>query len=98
MNKKLVGIGEAANLLGVSKEALRKWDKAGKVVPVKTAGNHRRYKIADIEKLLGELWKYAPFHHAMTQGWQYEDQIYVYGGTGQKSHTVMGTMVFWRKQ
>ncbi len=54
MSKKLVGIGEAAEMLGVSKGTLREWDRDGTLVPVKTMGNHRRYKMTDIERLLGE--------------------------------------------
>lgn len=54
MSKKMVGIGEASDLLGVTKGTLREWDREGKLVPIKTAGNHRRYKMSDIEVLLGE--------------------------------------------
>ena len=54
MSKKLVGIGEASDLLGVTKGTLREWDHEGTLVPVKTVGNHRRYKMTDIERLLGE--------------------------------------------
>lgn len=38
--KKLVSISTAA-------ETLRDWDRNGTLVPVKTPGNHRRYKIED---------------------------------------------------
>ena len=31
---------------------MRQWDKQGKLVPIRTQGNHRRYKIEDIEQLL----------------------------------------------
>lgn len=54
MNKQLVSIGRASELLGVCVDTLREWDKAGRLVPVKTVGNHRRYRISDIEKFKGE--------------------------------------------
>lgn len=42
-SKKMVSIGKAADMLGVCLDTLREWDKEGKIVPVKTPGNHRRY-------------------------------------------------------
>lgn len=54
MSKKLVGIGEASEMLGVSKGTLREWDRDGTLVPVKTVGNHRRYKVSDIERINGD--------------------------------------------
>jgi predicted site-specific integrase-resolvase len=52
-NKKMIGIGEAANSLGVAVDTLRQWDKDGKFSPTKTFGNHRRYFVTDIERLQG---------------------------------------------
>ena len=40
-----VGIGEAAQLLGVSVSTLRRWDREGKVSSVRTSGNQRRYDL-----------------------------------------------------
>ena len=45
---KLVSIGKAAKILGVSIMTLRRWDEAGKLVSVKTDGGHRRYDISKI--------------------------------------------------
>lgn len=50
---KLLSIGKAAELLGVHIETLRLWEKAGKLQPAKTLGNHRRYLLSDIERLQG---------------------------------------------
>lgn len=47
--KNLLTIKETSEILGVSYETLRNWDKSGKLTPVKTAGGHRRYKQEDIE-------------------------------------------------
>ena len=54
MSKQLVSISKAADQLGVCIDTLREWDKAGTLKPVKTAGQHRRYRISDIEKMKGE--------------------------------------------
>lgn len=47
----LLPIGEAAILRGVSVETLRRWEKKGKIVAVRTEGSHRRYKVADLLKV-----------------------------------------------
>ena len=52
MSKRYVNVSKAADLLGVCEETLRQWDKQGRLVPIRTQGNHRRYKIEDIEQLL----------------------------------------------
>jgi len=49
----LIDIAQAAQFLGVDKVTLRYWDKAGKLVPQRTAGGHRRYLLSDIKKLQG---------------------------------------------
>jgi len=53
MNDKLINITEAAKQLGVSIDCLRKWDKNGKLIALRTSGGHRRYKQSDITKLQG---------------------------------------------
>jgi predicted site-specific integrase-resolvase len=52
--KRLITIGEASEILGVSISTLRRWDKAGRLKPEKTASGHRRY---DISKLKPELFR-----------------------------------------
>lgn len=47
-----ITIKEAADLLGVTTTTLRRWDKEGKLKPVKTLGGHRRYNKEEILKLL----------------------------------------------
>ena len=51
---RLVTIGEASEILGVSISTLRRWDKAGKLEPEKTTSGHRRYNIS---KLKPELFR-----------------------------------------
>lgn len=53
MNDKLINITEASKQLGVSIDCLRKWDKSGKLIPLRTSGGHRRYKQSEITKLQG---------------------------------------------
>ena len=50
--EKLIGIVEAAKMLDVCKESLRQWDREGKLIALKTAGGHRRYRISDLEKFM----------------------------------------------
>ena len=52
--EKLLKINYVAELLGVSVSSLRNWERDGKLVSVRTPGNHRRYKQSDIEKFLNK--------------------------------------------
>lgn len=56
MNR-LIGIGEAAKVLGVSISTLRRWEIEGKMMPERTASGHRRY---DLTKLKPEIFHEAP--------------------------------------
>lgn len=53
MSKPILTISEAAEILGVSDETLRLWERDGKISPSYTEGGHRRYQRIDIEKLAG---------------------------------------------
>lgn len=44
----IVAIGEAAKELGVSISTLRRWEKSGRLTPIRTASGHRRYDLAKI--------------------------------------------------
>jgi len=50
--EKLLNIGKAAEKLNISPETLRRWDKSGKLVAIKTLGGQRRYREEDLKKLL----------------------------------------------
>lgn len=52
MSKRYVNVSKAADLLGICNDTLREWDRSGKLVPIRTQGNHRRYKLEDIERIL----------------------------------------------
>lgn len=49
---KLITIHEAAEILGVSNTTLRRWEASGKLVPERTAGNQRRYRLSQINPAL----------------------------------------------
>jgi DNA (cytosine-5)-methyltransferase 1 len=50
---KLITIREAAEMLGVHQETLRRWDNDGKLKAVRVGKvGHRKYKIEEIEQLL----------------------------------------------
>jgi predicted site-specific integrase-resolvase len=51
---RFVGIGEAADALGVSITTLRRWEASGRLVAEHTAGGHRRY---DLSKLRPEMFR-----------------------------------------
>ncbi len=52
MNRKLwMNPQEAAVSLGISVKTLRRWDKTGKLHVARTAGNHRRIGMAEIQRL-----------------------------------------------
>lgn len=51
---RLLTLKETGKLLNVSKQTLQRWDNSGKLIAIRTEGGHRRYKLSDIEKILGE--------------------------------------------
>lgn len=55
---KLISISEAAERLGVSPTTLRRWEESGKLIPERTQGNQRRYRLSQIE----------PATHLLKQG------------------------------
>lgn len=50
----LVPIGEAARILGVSVDTLRRWEKDGVLIPARTLKGHRRYSRADLAERMAE--------------------------------------------
>lgn len=50
----LVPIGEAARILGVSVDTLRRWEKGGVLIPVRTLKGHRRYSRAALTERMTE--------------------------------------------
>lgn len=44
-----ISISETANILGISEDTLRRWDKEGKLVPLRSAGGRRVYSRTQVE-------------------------------------------------
>lgn len=53
MAKPFLTIKEASEMLGISTETLRNWERDNKITPTYTAGGHRRFPRIEIEKLAG---------------------------------------------
>jgi MerR family transcriptional regulator, light-induced transcriptional regulator len=53
MDAKLLTSAQAAELLGVGPTTVKRWADAGLIACVKTAGKHRRFPRAEVERLLG---------------------------------------------
>ena len=54
---RLLTIKDTASYLNVSQDTLRKWDKANKLKPLKTAGGHRRYDTDTLDDFIGKEGK-----------------------------------------
>ena len=55
MASNLIDISEAAQRLGVTMITLRRWDALGKLKSVRTLGNHRRYRLEEIEAIVNSV-------------------------------------------
>ena len=44
----LIGVKEAAELLGVSTKTIRRWEADGKICSVRTEGGHRRFSVNEL--------------------------------------------------
>lgn len=53
-------VGQAAEMLGVSVETLRRWDTEGRIQMERSAGGQRRVAIAEVSRLLDERRRAAP--------------------------------------
>ena len=47
-------IGQAANVLGVRVETLRRWEREGRLVSSRTAGGQRRVPASEVARLLAD--------------------------------------------
>jgi len=60
MAEELITISEASEILGVSVDTLRRWDKSGKLKPTKISeAGYRLYHRSQIELFLNDLYKLA---------------------------------------
>lgn len=51
-NSRFVSIGEAAKYLGVSRDTLRRWEKRGKLTPLRSPTNRRYYTKTQLDEAL----------------------------------------------
>jgi molybdopterin-binding protein len=52
--KQFYSAGEAAKLLGISLDTLRRWDRAGRIETARDSGNRRIVSAAEVRRLRGE--------------------------------------------
>lgn len=57
--EELISISEAASIIGVSIDTLRRWDQNGKLKSIKSEGRHRRYHRSQVELYLSDLFSIA---------------------------------------
>ena len=50
--EELLAISEAARMLGVTVETVRRWEREGRIKAVRTPAGHRRFRRSDVEALL----------------------------------------------
>lgn len=75
MEEKLLTISEAAEILGVSIDTLRRWDNSGKLVAIrKDGGVHRMYRQSDLDVFASDLMKLA--HDWTTDGSEIPSMFY----------------------
>ena len=54
MPKQFYSASEAAKLLGISLDTLRRWDRAGRIETARDSGNRRIVAAAEVKRLRGE--------------------------------------------
>jgi predicted site-specific integrase-resolvase len=59
MIDRLLTLSETAEILKVSKETLRNWDRGGKLIALRSEGGHRKYLESTIYKYIGVETKYG---------------------------------------
>ena len=50
--KNTLTISQASEMLGITKDTLRKWNDSKKLNPIRTKGGHRRYLVSEIQNIL----------------------------------------------
>lgn len=53
MVEKLLTTSKTCEMLDVSRWTLKKWEDSGELNPIRTKGGHRRYKLSEVNRLLG---------------------------------------------
>lgn len=58
-SERKLSIGEASEYLGVSIDTLRRWEKKGKIEPMRSPGGHRYFNKKDLDELFGRKYERA---------------------------------------
>jgi excisionase family DNA binding protein len=53
---KLLSIGKSSEYLGVSIDTLRRWEKKGRITPLRSPGGHRYYSKDELDALFGKRY------------------------------------------
>lgn len=48
----LLPVGKAARLAGISRDTIKRWERAGRITSRRLPNGHRRYRRGDVEALL----------------------------------------------
>jgi excisionase family DNA binding protein len=48
----LIPVGDVAEMFNVAVSTVRAWERAGKLLAIRTPGGHRRFRRSDVEALL----------------------------------------------
>lgn len=77
MKPKLISIGEAAKVLGVSIDTLRRWDKTGRLQSVRSSSRgHRFYRSSDLEQALQDQYSIAKKWAESSKGFELAAEVY----------------------
>jgi molybdopterin-binding protein len=60
MSDQTIRIGQAAELLGVAVDTLRRWESEGRIAARRSSGGQRLVALADVRRLLEERRRAAP--------------------------------------
>jgi excisionase family DNA binding protein len=75
--KTMLSIGEASEYLGVSIDTLRRWEKKGKLITLRSPGGHRYFKKDNLDSLFGRKYERAPETKPRRHYKKVQDQVQV---------------------
>ena len=55
-NLDLISIGDASEYLGISIDTLRRWEKKGRITPMRSPGGHRYFSKRELDNLFGKRY------------------------------------------
>lgn len=77
VNKQLISISEAAKILGISIDTLRRWDKSGGLSSIRTGlRGHRFYNLSDVEQFTQDQYSLAKKWAGQSEAVEPEADVY----------------------